>query len=301
MENTHHKPATHITSIIIAIILLIVSIVSILRIISLRDVVAENDIRITSIQENANQTITELEQTISNLELDRDTLQERLHEEEERNDDFEDQINEISGTVTVLDKLAKTDEELLQKYSKVYFLNEHYVPQTLKNIDDKFLVSEERQLQFHGQAYPFLEDLLEEAEDDGLDLRVTSAFRSFGTQSSLKESYRVTYGAGTANQFSADQGFSEHQLGTAVDFTTPEIAGAFNAFGQTEEFEWLKDNAYKYGFVLSYPEDNTYYIYEPWHWRFVGKDLARYLDRKDIGFYDLDQRTINEYLVDLFD
>ena len=71
---------------------------------------------------------------------------------------------------------------------------------------------------------------------------------------------------------------------------------------QTEAFEWLQENAYKYGFILSYPEDNEFYIYEPWHWRFVGTDLARHLDRSSKEtFYTMEQRDINEYLLELFD
>jgi len=311
-KNTHHtihpKEDGHATSYIITIILLITSIVLAILYASaaseekkLRQTLTQKEAAVIAQQEQAQLETMALQTTISNLESDRNTLAEKLEEEEDRNDDFEDQIEKISGTVTVLDKLAKTDDELLRKYSKVSFLNENYVPKTLTNIAKKYLVSESKPLQFHGDAYDHLEDLLDEADDDGMDMRVTSAFRSFGTQSTLKANYNVIYGAGTANQFSAEQGFSEHQLGTAADFTTPALVGAVDAFANTPEYEWLLDNAHKYGFILSYPQGNTYYQFEPWHWRFVGKDLARYLDRKDTTFYELDQRTIDEYLVDLFD
>jgi zinc D-Ala-D-Ala carboxypeptidase len=63
----------------------------------------------------------------------------------------------------------------------------------------------------------------------------------------------------------------------------------------------MKDNAYKYGFTLSYPESNTYYTFEPWHWRFVGEDLARDLRSDKAYFYDWDQRKIDGYLVNIFD
>jgi hypothetical protein len=62
------------------------------------------------------------------------------------------------------------------------------------------------------------------------------------------------------------------------------------------------DNAHRYGFILSYPEGNDFYIFEPWHWRFVGRDLARHLDRnEDETFYTMDQRDINEYLLEIFE
>jgi len=60
-------------------------------------------------------------------------------------------------------------------------------------------------------------------------------------------------------------------------------------------------NAHKYGFTLSYPEGNQYYVFEPWHWRFVGEDLARDLKRDERHFYDLDQRAIDGYLLEIFD
>ena len=142
--------------------------------------------------------------------------------------------------------------------------------------------------------------MMDEANEDG-NLLVASAFRSFGTQTVLKNTYTVTYGAGSANQFSADQGYSEHQLGTTVDFTTKALSGNLNGFQNTPEYKWLQDNAHKYGFVLSYPEGNTYYKYEPWHWRFVGIDLATDLHEDEKNFYDEDQRVIDSYLGVMFE
>lgn len=248
-----------------------------------------------------NQKITELEQTVASLNEQNSSLQENLLEEEERNDDFEKQIKKLSGTVSTLQKLSETDKELLQKYSKVYFLNEHYVPKKLESIAKKYVFNNaQKDIKIHSEVEPFLTDLIEDAKDDDMNLLVLSGYRSFAEQSALKTGYTVTYGSG-ANQFSAEQGFSEHQLGTTVDFTTPTLGVNFENIESTPEFEWLVDNAYRYGFVLSYPKNNTYYQYEPWHWRFVGTDLARDLKRKGKYFYDLDQRDIDEYLVEIFD
>ena len=108
------------------------------------------------------------------------------------------------------------------------------------------------------------------------------------------------YGSG-ANKFSADQGYSEHQLGTTVDFTTPDIGAGFSKFETTAAYTWLTDNAYKYGFALSYPKNNAYYQFEPWHWRFVGVELATKLHNDNMYFYDLNQRIIDTYLVYIFD
>ncbi len=244
--------------------------------------------------------IKELEDGVAQLEAERTRLADALAAEEEKNSSFENQIDSIAGTVGELTKLSQTDPELLQKYSKVYFLNEHYTPPRLSTIDQDDLYNEERAYQFHADAWPYLRNLLEEAEEDEVDLKIISAYRSFGEQTVLKSGYRVIYGSG-ANQFSADQGYSEHQLGTTVDFTTPDIGATFTGFEDTPEYGWLTEEAYRYGFVLSYPPNNAYYQFEPWHWRFVGVDLARNLHRQNIYFYDMDQRDIDQYLISVFD
>jgi len=241
-----------------------------------------------------------LAEALESTRTERDYLGERLMAEQKRNDDFAEQIENLTGTVGKLDKLAQTDPELLRKYSKVYFLNEHYAPAGLRLLDDKYAYDESREHYLLKEVLPFFEDMIEDAEDDGVALLVVSAFRSFETQVELKGHYTVTYGSG-ANAFSADQGYSEHQLGTTVDFTTEGLAGSLTGFETTEAYEWLIENAHKYGFALSYPEGNSYYIFEPWHWRFVGRDLARDLNRKNQHFYDLDQRTLDGYLISVFD
>lgn len=227
-------------------------------------------------------------------------LEQSLRDEVYAREKFEEEIEEFADSLGILEKLAQTDEELLKKYSKIYFLNENYVPAKLSDIPAEFSFPEDRKFLIHADVEPYLTDLLEEAGEDGVELRVASAFRSFDTQAALKGAYTVQYGSG-ANQFSADQGYSEHQLGTTVDFTTPTVGGVFNSFESDPAYKWLEDNAHKYGFVLSYPKNNAYYKFEPWHWRYVGRDLARDLHRDGKSFYDLDQREIDEYLVKLFD
>lgn len=258
--------------------------------------------------QSTSQTLVETESEAKKLgekliqaENENKDLAYRLQLETERNNDFAEQINEIAGTVGLLDKLSKTDEELLQKYSKVYFLNEHYVPPRLTDIEKTFVSEKDKTLMVHSDVWPKLKSLLDSSVAEKVPLLVASAFRSFGEQSGLKSSYSFTYGAGTANQFSADQGYSEHQLGTTVDFTTTEVGSSFSGFENTKAYKWLLDNAFRYGFILSYPENNAYYQFEPWHWRYVGTELAKALHDKNKHFYDLDQREIDTYLVSIFD
>ena len=249
---------------------------------------------------NAQHEITLLTEALGSMTGERDALAEELGEEKAKNDSFEEQISDITGTVGKLDKLSKTDPELLKKYSKVYFLNEHYTPPKLTLLGKTYAYDESKEYYLTAPVVPFFEDMIKDAKEDGVDLWVVSAYRSFETQNDLKSAYTVTYGAG-ANAFSADQGYSEHQLGTTVDFTTKGLGGGLSGFDTTPAYEWLKENAHKYGFTLSYPSGNAYYVFEPWHWRFVGTELARDLHKDGKYFYDLDQRTLDEYLISIFD
>jgi len=211
------------------------------------------------------------------------------------------QVQALASTVNSLDLLAHTDKELLEKYSSVYFLNENYIPQNLTTIDTTYLNNPQKSQQVIAVVATHLSALFAAAATDHVPLQVLSAYRSFQEQSTLKSAYKITYGAGTANSFSADQGYSEHQLGTAIDFTTPTGGSVLNGFDKTASYTWLANNAYLYGFNLSYPKGNTHFIFEPWHWRYVGIELAKKLHDEGKTLYDLDQRDIDTYLLKFFD
>lgn len=243
----------------------------------------------------------ELGGTLSETARAKEELDSALKDQKKENEDLEEENEDISDKADMYKKLATYDKQLLAKYSKVYFLNENYKPTKLDTIDATYTLPVGKTLQFLDPALPFLEDLLKDANKESIPLRVVSAYRSFEEQEQLKSNYKVVYGAGTANAFSADQGYSEHQLGTTVDFTTPTLVGAVPAFANSSASAWLLKNAYRYGFILSYPQSNSYYMYEPWHWRFVGVDLATDLHKKGENFYDMDQREIDEYLIKTFE
>ncbi|MBL8158500.1 D-alanyl-D-alanine carboxypeptidase family protein [bacterium] len=246
--------------------------------------------------------VSELREKLGSVEEERDQLQELLRKASDENAAFGKRVEELASNVNFLDKMSKTDRELLQKYSSVYFLSENFIPDPLVPINEEMLARSGSNMMIHGSVFPFLEKMMAAAERDGFSLRILSSYRSFGTQSSLKSGYKITYGAGTANKFSADQGYSEHQLGTTVDFTTAENPTTLStSFRDTPHYSWLIRHAHEYGFVLSYPEGNSFFQFEPWHWRFVGVDLATRLYYDNMYFYDLDQREINAYLARIFD
>lgn len=238
---------------------------------------------------------------LSSTTLEKIAVADSLEKEKENTYLFQNQIQSLSGTVGVLEKLSQTDTELLKKYSKIYFLNENYTPPKLVTIPPQYIYEKNKTIEIHEKVWPHLNALLESANTGGIKIQIASGYRSFGTQADLKSTYKVVYGAGTANKFSADQGYSEHQLGTTLDFTSPEINGALIGFDKTKAYTWLLENGHKYGFTLSYPKNNTYYVFEPWHFRFVGIPLATSLHNDKLNFYDLDQRVIDGYLINFFD
>ncbi len=210
-------------------------------------------------------------------------------------------VQSLTGNLNTLDKLVHTDKELLEKYSSVYFLNENYTPKSLIPIATTTLYRPTKPEQIHTDAARHLTQLMNTAIEARIPLLVLSAYRSFGTQAALKSGYKMTFGAGSANSFSADQGYSEHQLGTAIDFTNPTIGAVLTGFEKSQGYAWLQAHAWEYGFILSYPKGNTHFVFEPWHWRYVGVELATKLHNDGKNFYDLDQREINEYLLKFSD
>lgn len=241
----------------------------------------------------------ELQGINARMREENNQLADALRREQDRLRELAEEVEEITGTVGVLERLQELDPELLQKYSRVFFLNEHYMPSDLTQLDEDY-THNGREEYIHDDVEPFLEDLLDDAHDDDIAISVLSAFRSFDEQRDVNVGYTITYGSG-ANQFSAEQGYSEHQLGTTVDFTTPELNGTLEGFDMTPAYAWLVENAHEYGFTLSYPEGNAYYIFEPWHWRFVGEELAEDLYDEGQYFYDIDQRVLDEYLIEIFE
>lgn len=227
-------------------------------------------------------------------------LSQSLQAETLQNEAYGAQIRDISAQVGTLQKLSTTDKELLKKYSKVYFLSENYVPSKLSWLPPKYTLKSDRPESFHTEALPFLMNMLDEASSSVGALKVASAYRSFADQQQVKTGYKIYYGSG-ANQFSADQGYSEHQLGTTVDLAAPSLPDLSLKFEARPEYQWLVANAHRFGFILSYPRSNSYYQFEPWHWRFVGVALATKLHDENKHFYDLTQREIDDYLIFIFD
>lgn len=132
------------------------------------------------------------------------------------------------------------------------------------------------------------EEMAKAAEKDNYKLIAMSTYRSYDYQVTLYNNYKNSDGQEKADTYSGRPGFSEHQTGLAVDIYNGKTD--YTNFEKTEEFNWMQKNAYKYGFILRFPKDKekeTGYQYESWHYRYVGKEIAKYIHNKNI--------TLEEY------
>lgn len=165
---------------------------------------------------------------------------------------------------------------LVNKQNK---LPEDYNPADLVYPDVRFIFSEKiEKRKLRQEAASALEQMFKAAEDDSILLAGVSAYRSHSTQISLFERYVKRDGLVKARTYSAVPGTSEHETGLAIDVSGSEgKCAAADCFADTKEALWLEEHAHEYGFIIRYlkgKEEITGYQYEPWHLRYVGKDLA---------------------------
>jgi D-alanyl-D-alanine carboxypeptidase len=144
------------------------------------------------------------------------------------------------------------------------------------------------------EAAEHLKGLVNSAGAEGEELVVASAYRSHEEQQLSHQRLTSVFGRGVG-RMSATQGHSQHQLGTAVDFTNA-AAGyeVWVSFAQTNASWWLEHHAREYGFVLAYPrgeEEQTGYQWEPWHYRYVGEEVAKRLEKSDLSLQEYLERA----------
>jgi D-alanyl-D-alanine carboxypeptidase len=134
------------------------------------------------------------------------------------------------------------------------------------------------------EAVVALNQLIAVAKTEGLNIQPLSGFRSYSRQEQVYQNEVNTNGRAVADTQSAKPGYSEHQTGWAMDLGNGGC-GIEDCFGDTSEGKWVAANAYKYGYIIRYPEGKesvTGYRYEPWHIRYIGVELATEMHNKNI-------------------
>ena len=141
------------------------------------------------------------------------------------------------------------------------------------------------------QMAPALEKMAADAQAAGVPLMLASGYRSYDLQVSVYGAEVRNYGQATADRESARPGFSEHQTGLAADLEpTSRKCEIAQCFGDMAEGKWLAAHAADYGFMIRYPQNKesvTGYMYEPWHVRYVGVELAKELQRQQIDSLEM--------------
>ena len=185
--------------------------------------------------------------------------------------------------------LIEHPDDVLVLVNKNNKLPAAYRPRDLEAISLEF-ANEEKYLR--KDAKEQFEKLSKEAKTLGYSIVAVSAYRGYDYQEELYHYYVKTKGEKYADLCSARPGHSEHQTGLALD-----VMGSNNDYDEFEysvEFSWMKENAHRYGFILRYPEGKenvTGFKYEPWHYRYVGIDIAKYIYENNL--------TLEEYKQDI--
>lgn len=167
-----------------------------------------------------------------------------------------------------------------------------YVPSDLVVLTEEGIATTKKLIKARAIIIDDLQEMIEAAAADGIQLTITSGYRSYERQRELFSSYvkkqrknglTQTKAEKSINKHCAYPGHSEHQLGTALDIIGANQKTLKHTSENERAWQWLHAHCEKYGFVLSYPEGKTKvtgYVYEPWHFRWIGKKYARRLKRK---------------------
>lgn len=177
---------------------------------------------------------------------------------------------------------------LANKYRQ---LPSSYEPSDLVEIPSEYSMSW-RELYLRNEALEQFIKLCDDAKEKGLNIYASSAYRSYSYQSELYNNYVSSDGKENADRYSSRAGHSEHQTGLAIDVRTLEED--YENFGLTDEYQWVKQNAHKYGFVIHYTEENewiTGFMTEAWHLRYIGSDHATKVYQSEL--------VLDAYLVNL--
>ena len=159
---------------------------------------------------------------------------------------------------------------LVNKYTS---LPDKYAPDDIVEMSNWYSYPDNK---IRKEVYDAYKSMFNSAKEEGLTLIVNSSYRTYEEQKEIYDDYELNRGKEYADTYAARPDFSEHQTGLSVDIFSP--GSNMTTFENTEEFKWLSENSYKYGFILRYPkgkENITGYNYEAWHYRYLGKELAK--------------------------
>ncbi|WP_078380324.1 M15 family metallopeptidase [Sutcliffiella halmapala] len=246
------------------------------------------------------QAVNEVPEEVEEEPTDEDQV-EPIEEEPETPTPNEDEylLEEPFFTVLNEDQVIENTENILIVVNKEQSLPADYVPSDLAIPDVAFSFDGDYDKKYlREEAARALEELFSVAASENVELFAVSGYRSYETQYGIYNSYIKRWGEEKTNAVSAIPGHSEHQTGLAMDVSSRSAAlDLTEEFGETVEGKWIKKNAGKHGFIIRYPKGKeviTGYQYEPWHLRYVGKDVATYIQENDLTLEEFFDRAIKQ-------
>ena len=187
-------------------------------------------------------------------------------------------------------KNLNTTNILVNKY---YSLDENYVPDNLVEISNRYALNG---MEMVKEAATAFESMAKDAQKENLKIIAMSTYRSYNYQIKVYNQYVKADGKEKADTYSGRPGYSEHQTGLAVDVYNGKEN--YTNFEKTDEFDWMKEHADEYGFILRFPkgkEEETGYTYESWHYRYVGPTVAKYIKQHNISFEEYYATKIKDW------
>jgi len=175
-------------------------------------------------------------------------------------------------------------KDYLLLVNKYYHLDSEYEPDDLVSVNNKYYYGSNHKIR--SDVYEAFKNMWNAAYEDGIYLIINSSYRTHKTQIEVYDDYKNSNGTTYADSIAARPGYSEHQTGLSLDIFSKEHTTTSN-FKDSPAHKWLKNNAYKYGFIERYEEGKehiTGFAAESWHWRYIGVEAATYIYNNDITF-----------------
>ncbi len=166
--------------------------------------------------------------------------------------------------------------------NKHRYINEDYEPSDLVDVSDDYANNYYGQIRLREETYEQFKKMVDDANKEDLNIYADTGYRTFKTQKTIYNNYVYENGYNKASLYAAKAGFSEHELGTAID-----VSNGYLIEKGDPEYNWLMQYGYKYGFIFRYFEDNidlTGFAEEPWHIRYVGVDVATKIHEENLTF-----------------
>lgn len=188
-------------------------------------------------------------------------------------------------------KTSNVNDDTLMIASKIYTIEE-YIPDDLNEIPSEYIMQGNNYLR--NVALSAYIEMAEAARKENQYFYVSTSYRSYSFQEVLYNKYLLNDPREVVDTYSSRPGYSDHQTGLTVDIR--DYNKSFDDVKDTPPFLWLKDNSYKYGFIMRYPEgkeDITRYEYEWWHFRYVGKQAAQIIHDDQITFDEYYEYYVN--------